>query len=230
MGIDISSNIIRGSGRLIYIYSILLLLVFLILVQGVRLSLKAPIKLKVLSLIAILAMICRYISILLVFFIYNIRKLYLLKPVIFLNLLSVPIIAIICLYIIWRNEKIKFIYLFIIAGILAGLYVVMQLYSSTYITIINNYFYDIQINESLYVDMVYVGLNLMFLVFAMYLTKNKWCDKFAVTAMVLAVLITSAEIIGRKFGIIFLPNGIVGDIFWLITLDYCLSSLSSIKR
>ena len=90
------------------IYFLMLLIMVLLLYGGIISSLfYAPKKIKIISAMALILMTFRYIALIILFIIKNQSYLYLLKPLVFTNLLCIPICGILSVFIFSRNNKIK---------------------------------------------------------------------------------------------------------------------------
>ncbi|MEK6266412.1 MAG: hypothetical protein N2B06_16830, partial [Clostridium sp.] len=97
------------------IYFLMLLVMFLLLYQGIISNLfYAPKRIKVISAMVLILMTCRYIALIILFVIKNQSYLYFLKPVVFTNILCLPIAGILSVFIFARNDKIKLQKIFIL--------------------------------------------------------------------------------------------------------------------
>lgn len=214
----------------IYIYFLLIIFMFIIIHEAFKRNNRhSPIKIKILCTIALIGMILRYLVMLLMFTVQNIRYLYLLKPLYFLNFICIPIIAIIIFYILMRNDKINFSYMFFISGLLVGFYIFFIYKYPITLKVDIHYGYFIEIMQIPYVYIIYMLFNVCAIIFAVNL-YNKTVDKKGILLVIFSssILIIEATsiFIGKK---IFL-NIILSDILWIISLNYLLSKLKKSGR
>ena len=90
------------------IYFLLLFIMISLLYKGIICSLYyAPKKIKTISLMALILMTFRYISLIILLILKNQNYLYLLKSLVYTNFLCIPICGIVSIYIIARRGNIK---------------------------------------------------------------------------------------------------------------------------
>lgn len=210
-----------------YIYLLLLLLMFILIYSIISENLKhSPVKVRVLSLTALMIVSFRYIALLIFLIIKNIKYIYLLKPLIFLNLLCLPIVAIVSIYIFVRNDRIKFNYCLVVSGLLLLLYVIAMAKLPTSIISIGSLGYLMAFLNKNLVYGIYVVLNTIFLFISIIFLGFKNSNKFGIWMVLFSSLTQISEIILRASGFIILPVCIFGDIFWILTVSYALHKLN----
>lgn len=206
-----------------YIYLSLILLIFILIYSGIDCSLKfTPIKIKVLGTILLSLLGFRYIALLILLLTKNMRYLYLLKPLIFLNLLCIPILAFLSLYILARNDKIKFNYVFVILSILLAAYgfIIVVLPSSIYSLGSMGYYMTIESGTIVYG--VYLLINTILFLYSITLLGRKNINKPGIVIFLISALITIIELITRSSNINILPSLIIGDVLWIIVINFAL--------
>jgi hypothetical protein len=209
-----------------YFYVTLLLLVFILLYYGISYSLKfAPLKIKILSLSALSLICLRYAALIILLFSPNIKNLYLLKPFTFLNLLTIPVLASAAIYILFRNDKIKFNYCLILAGVLFSCYIFLISKFSVNIEIFRNLGYIMYFNNKNIQYGIYLILNTLFLFTAIIFIENKNINKLGVRMIIASSAAVIIETLLEASGITLFPTVLFGDILWIITIDYALSKL-----
>lgn len=208
-----------------YIYVSLLIVVFVLLFTAIYLTRLVPKKIKTITMFIISAMILRYFSLLILFLSNNIKYLYLLKAFFFLNLISVPLLALTVLYVFVRKDNVNFSYIFIIASVLVGLYGTAMYKCPGFLQNTKNYGYTMLFLEHMYIYWVYIGLNTIILFIAMELVGKKNVIKTGMYLVVISSLVTILELIMWTMGIILLQEIILGDVIWISTLVYALNKV-----
>lgn len=212
--------------QLYFIYLTLLLIVLLILYKGMELSVKyAPLKIKYVSIGVLLAMTLRYISLFVMLFMKNIKYLYVLKPIFFINLIAIPISALIILYILARNDKIKLSFVFILFPVFLIVYIIMLYKLPCYIVLNANFGYNMFIDKQIIVFGIYIIINTLILFGSILLLDNKYTNKPGLILVIVSALVTIVEVLLMLNGIKLLPSVIIGDLTWILTLDYAISRL-----
>ncbi|MCM0646843.1 hypothetical protein NBE98_00465 [Clostridium swellfunianum] len=209
-----------------FIYLAVILLIFLLIYYGIVFSLKfAPHKIRILSLSALIASCFRYIGLLVFLITGNIKNLYLLKPVMFLNILCIPVLGITSLYICSRSNKIKFNYCIGAASILLLAYAAAISKLPISIDIFNSLGYIMSFNNELLVCGIYLILNTIFFFIAVISLGSKLSNRLGTWFILFSAFAVMIEVIARFMGIIIFPALIIGDAIWLFTTDYALYKL-----
>lgn len=212
--------------NIFYFYLILLLLIFVLLYKGISYTIKfAPAKIKLLSIFAFILLIFRYIVMLIYFVSPTIKYLYLFKSIIFLNLLCIPILALISIYILARKDRLKLSYFIIISIIIFILYILAAIKLQVNIEIYKNLGYRMYFLNYNLVDGIYLIINTIFFFSAIIFLSNNITNRFGMWLTFFSALIAMLEIILKSLGISLFPMLILGDIFWIITAVYALYKL-----
>jgi hypothetical protein len=209
-----------------FFYLALLLLMFLLIYCGVSSSVRfAPLKIKIISLAALIALSARYIALLIFLVTGNIKNLYLLKPLMFLNLLCLPVLAIISIYIYARNDKIKFNYCIISASLLLVTYFAAIIKLPISIEIYGSLGYIMSFNNEILVYGIYLIFNTIFFFSAVVFLGNKTSNKLGMRLVLSSALVVIIEVIVKTSGVSILPSILLGDVIWIATVDYALYKL-----
>lgn len=209
-----------------YFYLILLLLIFVLLFSGINLSKNfAPAKIKFISIFALLLLAIRYITIFIFFISSNIKYLYLLKPAVFLNSLCIPILAMISIYILARKDKLKLTYIIIVSIVILLVYIFAIFTMKTNIEIYKNLGYRMYFESNNILDAMYLVLNTIFFFTSIILLSSSVTNKFGMWLALASSLILMLEIIVKSAGFSIFPFILIGDIFWLITMNFSLNKL-----
>lgn len=209
----------------IYIYLILLLFMLLLIYKGIRININyAPKKIKFICIGALIAMALRYVALIIFVIVRNIRYLYLLKHLYFLNLLCIPIGAFIIIYILLRNDRIKFLYMFPVSIILAVIYGFLIYRCPVRLEIDMLYGYYMEFIKNPYIYIGYMLINVLFIVLIINIYKSNM-DKIGIVLVIISSTIVILETILYLIGGEIFVNLILGDILWMVTLDYAISKL-----
>lgn len=205
-----------------YVYSFLLMLIFFILYKSIYFcKMAVPSKIKLLSLCALGALAIRYIAVLVLFLINNIKYLYLLKSIYLLNYICIPVIALTAMYILGRSDKIKFNVVYTIAGSIVILYVVSMIFSISSVRL-TEFGYTIRIAEPRYFIYGYILLNVLLVVIAAMLLKKKHINKFGIYLAFITAVAATVELILMAIGVNIFPQNVIGDTMWLVVYAYAI--------
>lgn len=214
----------------IYIYFLLIMFMFIVIYEAFKKNNKySPIKIKILCTIVLMGMLLRYLTMFLMFIVQNIRYLYLLKPLYFLNFICIPIIAFIIFYILVRNDKINFSYMFFISFLLVGFYIFFIYKYPITLKVDIYYGYFIEIMQVPYAYVIYMIFNMCVIIFAGNL-YNKNVNRKGIVLVILSASILIIEAILSFIGKEIFLNIVLSDILWIISLNYLLSKLKKSGR
>jgi len=205
---------------------ILILVTMLIIYKGFKNTIKyAPNRIKFICTGIFAAMFLRYCSILVLTISKDMRYLYLLKPIYFLNLLCILIAALTSMYILMRNDKIKFLYMFPLSLILVLIYgyLIYKYPARLSLDIIYGYYIEFIGNPYIYIG--YMLMNVLFIILSMNIYRANIDKKgiiFIVSASIGIILETMLYVLGKEIFI----HLIIGDLLWMITLNYAISKLN----
>lgn len=202
----------------------------LIVYEGFSKNLKtAPSKIKIMCIFVFTGVALRYFTLIIFFGVKNIIHLYFLKPLYFLNLLCIPIGAIITIYILMRNNKIKFSYVFPISGVFILIYLFIIYKYPVEIRLDDLFGYYMKFVKTPYIYIGYMILNVIFMVVAINIYRKTLEKKgicFVIASAFIGILETMVYLI---WGGVFISL-ILGDIFWILTLNYGLYKLKKPGR
>ena len=209
------------------IYIIILILIFALLVTGIKLATQSPKKIKFMCFFIILVYTLRYITLIIFTMVNSSIYLYLLKPFYYLYLIGIPLVGLTVLYIFIRTIKINFYYIFISIPILLFIYALMQVNVTAVLGISNmgNHFYTFTIQNGEYVLWFYVIVNLLFAFSSLIYVRNRIVIKKGICITFIASIIAVIEVVMASFGIRIFPENVLGDLAWLIVLVYSLNKV-----
>ncbi|WP_268047926.1 hypothetical protein [Clostridium ganghwense] len=189
---------------------------------------QSPTKIKILCTILLIGMTLRYLVMILMFLVQNMSYLYLLKPLYFFNFICIPIAAFITLYILIRNDKINFSYIFFISAVLAGIYIffIYKYPVSLKVDRYNGYF--MEIIQASYVYIAYMLVNVFLVILGVKFYKKN-IDKKGIILFILSAIFLIIETMLFFIGKWIFVNIVISDILWMLTLNYVLSKLKKIR-
>lgn len=203
-----------------YIYFPMLIFIFILWFRDLSLSFAAPVKIKILSIITLSILITRYIVLLILCLAENIRLLYFLKPFYFANFIAVPVLILCTIYIIFKNNRINFLYVFLLEFIVLIAYIITLYYFNIVIKVDSSIgFIMLFNNESAYY--LYVIEISIILLLILYLGRKGNLNKAVWTAAAVIVLIIEVLLIIMKIRI--LPEYLAGELVTLIVFEKALS-------
>lgn len=206
-------------------YVSLILIIFILISIGLYLSKFSPKKIKTITIFIILFMLFRYIALSTLILANNIKYLYLLKPLFFLNLISVPLLALTVLYISIRKDNINFSHIFIVTAVLIGLYS-MAIYkcpSSIENSTINGYTMFFFRDVCIY--WIYIVINTVILFLTIGLVRKNNGNKIGMYLVIVSSLVTILELIIWLTGIVVIGENVFGDMLWMVALVYGLNKV-----
>ncbi|MCY6483181.1 hypothetical protein OW763_02275 [Clostridium aestuarii] len=214
----------------IYIYLVLLLFMIVVIYEGLTKSSKyAPTKIRRLSRGVFVGMLLRYITLLIMFAVQNIKYIFIVKPIYFLNLICVPMAALITIYILIRSEKINFSHMFFISGILTIIYAFI-IYKYPVITMLDlKYGYYMKFIKMEYICGAYILINIFLIMIAI-----NFCNKNVDNKGIALIIISSITLIIENMLIILgkpiFMESVIGEILWLVSLNYVINKLKKSGR
>lgn len=214
----------------IYIYFGLLIIVSVLIFRNLRINkVYSPFKIKVLCSCVLVGMLLRYISLFFMLIVQNIEYLYLLKSVYFLNFITIPITALIVLYIVIRRDKINFSYAFFISAIICVLYgLLIYIFSIN----INTDFICGYYMNFINIEYVYVFYMIIFVV-GIIVALNFYNKTIYKIGVILFIISSSALVIEFLFSLIgkgIFVTPVISDFLWMGSLNYALQKLNKSNK
>lgn len=190
---------------------------------------RSPYKIKIICIFIFTTIYIRYIILITFFGIQNIKYLYLFKWGYFLNFIAIPLTALVCIYIAMRNYKVKFAIIFPIGAILLAIYVYIITKYLVVIRVDTVFGYYMKFENISYAYVVYMLLNVIFIVVTLNIYKRGLDRKniiLIICASLMCIVETLMFLIGRGIFI----ELILGDMLWILTLNYSISKLRKTGR
>ncbi|EJO5348972.1 hypothetical protein NRP93_003123 [Clostridium botulinum] len=202
----------------LFIYIALILLMFIICIQGSKIAIKAPHKIKVISMTIYFFVFLKCIALGLLLFVSNIRNLYWLKWVYFLDFLAIPMAMLICFYICIRNNKLNLKYIISIMVLIIAILILLISKYSLKITMFNAQYYIMELLTPINIYLFFILINLVFLILCFVKYNNKHINKGVLYLMFFSSIINISDIIISFLNINILPPNILGNVIWMCTL------------
>jgi len=187
----------------------------------------APKKIKVMSVIALVFMAFRYIALIILFIMKNQSYLYLLKPLVFTNLLCIPVCGILSAIIFARDNKIKLKKILLIFTILCVVYGIVIYKSPANLMISELCGYTIELQLEVYCYIIFLITNVIFATKGIELFNKPYSNKLGAILIIISAIITVIAVLITSINTNFAWL-VLGDISWIITIDYGLIKLKRI--
>ena len=205
------------------IYFLLLLMMILLLYEGITSSLvHAPKKIKIISAMTLILMTFRYVALIMLFIIKNQNYLYLLKPVVFTNLICIPICGVLSVFIFARNSKIKLNRILLISVILCIVYSIVIYKSPANLDLSKLSGYNIVLKLEVYYYIPLLIVNSILMVKGIEMFNKTFSNKIGALLIILSSSITLMSVLVMSINTNFMWL-LLSDISWVITLDYGLA-------
>ncbi|MGV8983237.1 hypothetical protein [Clostridium sp.] len=208
-------------------YFLLLLVMALLLYKGIVSSLLySPKKIKIISIVALILMTFRWIALMIFFIIKNQSYLYLLKPLMYTDLICIPVCGILSVFIFSRNSKIKLKEFFFGYTILFIAYAIVIYKSTVNINISNYCGYTMELQLEAYCYTILLIINLILVIKGIKLYSVVYADKLGAILIIISASITLLSVLLTSINSDFAWL-LLADISWIATMDY---GLSKFKR
>jgi len=179
----------------------------------------APKKIKIISAMALIIMAFRYIALIILYTIKNQSYLYLLKPVVYANLLCIPLCGILSVLIFSRNNRIKLKKILLLSMILFIAYFILIYKSPANINVSNICGYIIELQLQAYGYIILLIINSIFLFIGIKLYNKVYSSKLGAILIIMASSFTLISVLLSSIDSNF-PMLLLGDLSWILTLNY----------
>lgn len=208
-----------------FAYYLFLLLIIFLSIFLIKKNLEvSPKKIKIYLTVVITLFLLRHIALFLLCILKNSTIIYYLKPIIFLNHLSVPLIILAITYVYLRSEKLSFGGTYIIAGVTCIIYAAIIQISKVTIQVSYLYGFILQIDKETILFLF--SLILLGILFALnvILLDKPYANKKGIWFIIIAILIVMLEDVIILGGIKIFPYSVIGDMLFLIIINLVLKS------
>ncbi|WP_291583338.1 hypothetical protein [Clostridium sp. UBA6640] len=204
-----------------YIYLACILGMIMLIYEGITTSISyAPEKIKHITVMALILVVLRYISLLLLYLNQRPLYMYLLKPIMFLEIVYLPIIGFICIYIFSRNDKIKLNYFYFISTIFLVIYLFIAVKAPIKTTLSELYGYTIILEKDYNMYLILCIINTIYFVMGIRACRYKYSNKLGSLLILISSLLTLTSVLLTVVNAKFFGAKLVGEILWVITMVY----------
>lgn len=204
-------------------YLFLLLIIFLsifIIKKNLEVS---PKKIKIYLTLVITLFLLRHIALFLLCILKSSTIIYYLKPIIFLDHLSIPLIVLAVTYVYLRAEKLSFGGSYIIAAIVCAIYAIIMQTSKVTVQVSYLYGFILEINKGTILFLFSLILLGILLVLNVILLDKPFANKKGIWFIIIAISIVMIEDIIALGGVKIFPYSVIGDMLFLIIINLVLS-------
>lgn len=211
-------------------YLILLLIIFLslsIMKKNLEVS---PKKIKIYLTLVITLFLLRHIALLLLCILKNSTIIYYLKSIIFLNHLSIPLMILTITYVYLRSQKLNFGGNYIIAMIISAVY--MGIIHISKVTVQVSYLYGFILEIDKETNLFLFSLILLGTLFVLnvILLDKPFVNKMGIWFVIIGILVVMIEEIAILGGIKTFPYPVIGDMIFLIIMNFVLKSFKTSSK
>lgn len=210
-------------------YVFLLLIIFLsisIMKKNIEVS---PKKIKIYLSIVITLFLLRHIALFLLCILKNSTVIYHLKPIIYLNHLSIPLMVLSITYIYLRSENLKFSGSYIIAAVISGAYILIIKTSKVIVQVSHLYGFILRIDQETVLFLFSLILLGSLLVLNVILLDKPFVNKLGIWFVIIAISVVMLEDVIILGGIKLFPYSVIGDLIFLIIMNLVLKSFKKLK-
>lgn len=213
-------------------YLFLLLIIFLsifIMKKNLEVS---PKKIKIYLTIVITLFLLRHIALFFLCILENSTIIYYLKPIIFLDHISIPLMILAVTYVYLRAETLKFGGSYIIAFLAGIIYVFIMKTSKVTVQVSYLYGFILGIDKEIILFLFSLILLGVLLILNVILLDRPFANKKGIRFIIISILIIMTEEIIMLGGIKVFPYSVIGDLIFLILMNWVLSGfkVSSLNK
>ena len=210
-------------------YIFLLLIIFLCIFTIKRNLLVSPKKIKIYLVIVITLLLIRHIGLITLCLIESSKYIYYLKSIIYLDDIAIPLMILAITYVFLRSEKLNFTgSYFILAGV-AFIYSIIIYISKIIVKVSYIYGFIISIDNEIVISMFSLILLGIMLIINVILLDKKYANKKGIWFIIAAIMIVMIEKVIIIGGIRIFPYPIIGELIFLIIINFVLNGFKKIK-
>lgn len=210
----------------VYIYLFLLLLIIYLDILLLKRSFKCPTKIKIICIFILSALLIRYFSLAALFILRKIYYVQFIKYFVLLNLICIPSLSVLLIFIFMRNKKFNIVYLFVAIFLLIGLYLYIVMNMTPTIMPASNYGFGYIISfikSREYVLAIYTIINIVLITFCGFCIGKSYVNRKGISIIMAALLVLFVEKIILLIGTKTMPEYLLGELVCLLCLDYAIS-------
>ena len=215
-----------------FAYYLLLLLIIFLSISVMKKNLDvSPKKIKIYLVLVITLFLLRHIALFLLCILKNSTIIYYLKPIIYLNHLSIPLMVLAITYVYLRSERLNFGGAYIIAMVVCAIYIAIMQISNVTVQVSYLYGFILEIDKETILFLFSLILLGTLLILNVILLDKPFVNKIGVWFVIIAISIVMVEDIIILGGVKVFPYSVIGDMIFLIIMNLVLKSFKvSSKR
>ncbi|MBU3133293.1 hypothetical protein KPL40_12610 [Clostridium gasigenes] len=213
----------------IYLCLVLFIIIFILYLfkKNIRSS---PKKIKLFMTMALAPLLLRFLVLMCAIIIEKQSIIYMLRPFVFLNFFSNPLLIIGCLFIFLRDEKVKFNINYIFLSILLVGYCSLIMFYKIDININTTFGFVLNIRQMLMPTLVYLIIIGLLTVFTMLFIDKPHSNKFGMRILIVSLIVVILEQVFFIGGIKSFPYPIIGEIFILFSTFKAIETFNVISK
>lgn len=211
-----------------YIFLLLIIfLSFLMIKKNIKYS---PKKIKIYLTIIILLFLLRNISLLCLCLINNSNILYYLKPLVFLDYITIPLMIIPISYVYLRAEKLKFTGSYIIAVVLIIIYAIILHISKVTMEVSYIYGFIIRLDNEIIMSLISLVLLGILMIVNVIILDKPFVNKKGLWFVILSIILVMAEEVIILGGIKIFPYSVIGELIFLIIMNFVINGFKKLTK
>lgn len=213
-------------------YLFLLLIIFLsifIMKKNLEVS---PKKIKIYLSIVITLFLLRHIALFFLCILENSTVIYYLKPIIFFDHISIPLMILAMTYVYLRAENLKFGGSYIIAFVIGIIYTLIMENSKVTVQVSYLYGFILGIDKEIILFLFSLILLGALLILNVILLDKPFANKKGIRFVIISIIIVMIEEIIMLGGIRVFPYSVIGDMIFVVLMNWVLSGfkISSLNK
>ena len=178
----------------------------------------SPSKIKLFMAMAFAPLLLRFLVLICGVVIEKQSIIYLLRPFVFLNFFSIPLLIIGCLFIFLRNEKVKFNTNYIFLGLLLVGYCLLIMVCKIDININATFGFVLNIREMIMPTLVYLIIIAGLTVFTLLFIDKPYSNKFGMRILLVSLIVLIVEYVFFLGGVKIFPYPLIGELLILFSI------------
>lgn len=213
-----------------FAYYLFLLLIIFLSISIIKRNLEvSPKKIKIYLTIVITLFLLRHIALLLLCILKNSTIIYYLKPIVFLNSITIPLMVLAITYVYLRSESLKFGGAYIIAAVVGAIYYCIIQISKQTVQVNHLYGFIIKIDHETMLFLFSLILLGILLILNVILLDRPFVNKRGIWFIIVSILVVMIEDVVILGGIKLFPYSVIGDLIFLLIMNIVLKSFKRIK-
>lgn len=213
-----------------FAYYLFLLLIIFLSISIIKRNLEvSPKKIKIYLTIVITLFLLRHIALLFLCILKNSTIIYYLKPIVFLNSITIPLMVLAITYVYLRSESLKFGGAYIIAAVVAAIYYCIIQISKQTVQVNHLYGFIIKIDHETILFLFSLILLGILLILNVILLDRPFVNKRGIWFIIVSILVVMIEDVVILGGIKLFPYSVIGDLIFLLIMNLVLKGFKRIK-